>query len=261
MVLPALLWAGPARAQAPVRAQYDMYAAGIDVAEVEAGIGIAPATYRMDIAYRTTGFAGFFFRGHQHSSVAGTWRDGFAVPQRFLGRGVWRGDARVTDIAYEAGRPVIRQLEPPNADEREPVPEALQTGSVDSLTALVDLMRMVARTGRCDMKVRTYDGRRATEVEARTVGEEMLEPSRRSAFSGKALRCDFSGRLLAGFKLGEDREKASKPLHGSAWMAVVVPGGSPVPVRMAFETRWFGDVTMYLTSAKPDPEVKVVGGR
>jgi hypothetical protein len=85
------------------------------------------------------------------------------------------------------------------------------------------------------------------EIEAHTAGEEQLAPSSRSVFQGNALRCDFSGRMLAGFKFDGDRVRDGKTMHGSAWLAAAVPGGPLLPVRMAFETRWFGDAVMYLT--------------
>lgn len=55
--------------------------------------------------------------------------------------------------------------------------------------------------------------------------------------------------MVAGFRLGDDHARDSRPLRGSAWLAPVVSGGPPLPVRMSFETRWFGDATMYLTAA------------
>ena len=41
---------------------------------------------------------------------------------------------------------------------------------------------------------------------------------------------------------------------GSAWMAPVLPGAPSLPVRIAFQTRWFGWATMYLTGATDRPE-------
>lgn len=255
-----IMWQGAALAQSPLQAHYDVYAAGLNVASVDAGLSIGRASYQMNLAYRTTGMAGVFFRGHQDNTVTGAWHGMQPAPSRFFGKGVWRGNERVTDIEYVQGRPVIRQLEPPNEREREPVPEPLQAGTIDTMSALTDLMHVVAATGRCELTVRTYDGRRAVEIEARTVGEETLEATQRSAFSGKALRCDFAGRLLAGFKFGDDHAQESRPMHGTAWLATVVAGGPPVPVRMSFETRWFGDATMHLTSVTPVANLKVARG-
>jgi Protein of unknown function (DUF3108) len=221
------------------------------VAEVETGFSFGPWDYQMSLGYHTTGVVGFFFRGHQFDRVDGAWQGPRAVPSAFIGQGEWRGVRRLAEIAYHQGKPLVRELVPPNADEREPVPDSLQTNSIDTLSALAQLIHVVAETGRCDTTVRTYDGRRAVEIEARTAGVEMLETSSRSSFAGKTLRCDFSGRMLSGFKFGDDREHDSKPMHGSAWLAPVVAGGPALPVRMAFETRWFGDAIMYLTAIGP----------
>jgi hypothetical protein len=49
-------------------------------------------------------------------------------------------------------------------------------------------------------------------------------------------------------------------MHGSAWLAPVVAGGPSLPVRMAFETRWFGDAIMYLTSIGPASDLQIAGG-
>jgi hypothetical protein len=247
VAVPALLASTPARAAtAEVHASYDTYAAGLDVAEVEAGFGLGPWSYQVRLAYHTTGFVGFFYRGHQFNEVDGSWRQGEPVPRSFSGDGEWRGQPRVARIDYQDGRPIIRALVPPNQDEREPVPDVLQANSIDTLSALAELIRHVADTGRCETVVHTYDGRRATEIVATTIGQETLAPTSRSMFKGTALRCDFTGRMLAGFKFHDDTAADRKPLHGSAWIATVVPGEPPVPVRMTFETRWFGDATMYL---------------
>jgi hypothetical protein len=249
-----------ARTPLALHASYETYAAGLHVAAVESGLSFGPWDYRMSLGYHTTGMVGFFFGGHQFDSVSGSWQGERAQPSRFLGQGTWHGTERLTEIDYRPGQPSIRQLTPPNADEREPVPESLQANTIDTLSALVELIHVVQDTGRCETTARTYDGRRAVEIEAHTVGEEILAPTDRSSFAGKALRCDFSGRMLSGFKFGDDRARDSKPMHGSAWLSVVVAGGPPLPVRLAFETRWFGDAIMYLTGVGPGSELKLARG-
>ena len=239
---------------------YDTYAAGIHVATVDTGFSFGPWNYQMNMAWHTTGMVGLLFRGHQFDHVNGSWHGTDAAPSEFVGQGEWRGQQRLAEIGYQRGMPVIHQLEPPNVKEREQVPDSLQFDTIDTLSALAQLLHIVAETGRCDTMAHTYDGRRAVEIEAHTVGEETLEATNRSSFSGKALRCGFSGRLLAGFKFDDDRTRDSKPMHGSAWLAPVVAGGPPLPVRMAFETRWFGDAVMYLTGTGPGADLKVAVG-
>ena len=255
----ALMLPCAALAQTPVslHASYDVYAAGLQVAKLETGIDFGLWNYQMSQAWHTTGLAGLLFRGHQFDRVSGSWHGLDASPSAFLGRGMWRGKQRVAAIDYQRGQPVIRELQPPNNREREPVPQSLRANTIDTLSALAQLLHVVADTGRCDSSVDTYDGRRAVKIEAHTVGEEILKPSSRSNFAGPALRCDFSGRMIAGFKFGDDRAREAKPMHGSAWLAPVVAGGPPLPVRMAFETRWFGEAVMYLIGTGPGSDLRI----
>jgi hypothetical protein len=253
----------PQARQAPVtlHVAYDAYARGIPVAKAEAGLSFGPWTYQMKLSYHTIGVIGLFLHGHQLDSVDGSWHGALASPSRFIGEGFWRGTDRYTEIDFQQGRPITRVLVPPNVAEREPVPESLQVNAIDTLSALAELIHVVGETGRCETKVHTFDGRRAIEIDAHTVGEEMLEPTARSRFSGKALHCVFAGRMLAGFKFGDDRERAGKPVRGSAWLAPIQAGGAPIPVRMTFETRWFGDATMYLTGVGSGADIKVADER
>ena len=153
---------------------------------------------------------------------------------------------RLTLIDYRDGQPTVRQLVPPTETEREPVQPGQQTDTIDTLSAMAELIHTIQRTGRCDGRVTTFDGRRLSVLEARTSGPQSLDPTRRSSFAGMTLRCDFVGRQLAGFMLDEDRTTLQRPQTGTAWFAATAPDGPVVPVRIAFRTRWFGDATMYV---------------
>jgi hypothetical protein len=247
-----LAFLAPAGASAQVtQAQlaYDTYAAGIEVMQMQAHFGLGPWNYRLDLDYHTTGLVGVFYRGRQTNTVRGTWDDDQAMPAKFFGEGVWRGHERRTLIDYDHGLPHVKELQPPQETEREPVPLELRRHTIDTLSALAQLMRRVEHDHTCETEVRTYDGRRVLDVVAHTGGPERLDPTGRSIFSGPTLRCDFEGRELAGFLLGEDDPEHRTPLHGSAWLASLLPGTAALPVRISFQTRWFGVATMYLTSA------------
>jgi hypothetical protein len=244
----------PTVASAQVQLDYATYAAGLEVMQMRAFFGLGPWNYRINLDYHTTGLVGLFYRGRQVNTVRGTWQDDAAAPLEFFGEGTWRGQSRRTLIAYDHGLPQVRELQPPQESEREPVPEDLQRHTMDTLSALAQLMRRVGHDHSCDTEVRTYDGRRVLDVVARTGGPDSLAPTGRSIFSGATLRCDFEGRELAGFLIGEDDREHRSPLHGSAWLAPLLPGAPPLPVRIAFQTRWFGMATMYLTAATRRPE-------
>jgi len=237
-----------------VQLTYATYAAGLEVMQMRAFFGLGPWNYHIDLDYHTTGLVGLFYRGRQVNTVRGVWQDGGAAPLEFFGEGIWHGQQRRTLIAYEHGLPQVRELQPPQESEREPVPTDLQLNTMDTLSALAQLMRRVEHDQGCDTEVHTYDGRRVLDVIARTGGPDSLAPTGRSMFSGATLRCDFEGRELAGFLIGEDDPEHRSPLHGSAWLAPLLPGAPPLPVRIAFQTRWFGMATMYLTAATRQPE-------
>jgi Protein of unknown function (DUF3108) len=237
---------------ADARLDYEAYAHGLPVLHLQVGLAMWPGGYQVQLGYRTVGLVGFFYRGRQQDTVAGTWHDGRPAPRRFTADGVWHGDPHRLVMDYADGRPELRTVVPPLRAEREPVPPARQLGTIDTLSALVDLLRQVARTGSCVDRVETFDGRRLSEIAARNAGTSQLQPRAGAVFAGPALRCDFTGRMQAGFLYGH-QQRDSRPLHGSAWFAALVPGGQPWPVRMRFETDWFGDMTMVLTGAQLGP--------
>ena len=178
-LLLVVLLASPARAQEnrDIHVVYQAYAAGMHVANVEAGFGFGPWSYQVRLAYHTVGLAGFFYEGHQLNTVTGSWADDNSAPHEYSGDGTWRGRHRSTLIDYLHGQPRIRSLVPPNETERQAVPSDLQTNTVDTLSALAELMRHVAATGTCDGTVHTYDGRRLTEATSHTVGIETVQPT------------------------------------------------------------------------------------
>lgn len=254
--LAALLAAVPAAAPAQpapnvVRASYAAYARGLNVLNLDVEYAITPRDYRVRLAHRTAGTLGALFRGEQETRVEGRFVGDRPAPVRFFSTGHFRGRPRVTQIDYAGGNPVIRQLLPVNEEEREPVPEAQQAGTVDSISAMVQLLRQVNATGRCDGRATTFDGRRLSALTARTVGQEVLEPTSRSSYSGPALRCDFEGRQLAGFRTDADPAEARRLRPGTAWFARPTPKGPLMPVRVTFEVPVAGSATLYLTASTP----------
>jgi hypothetical protein len=261
-LLAALLVASPGRAEdlAPAHVGYAVYAAGMNVLDITSEVDVAGPRYRLDFSSRTAGLFGAFFNSQSDSFVQGAWMGTRPAPLRFASWGTLRGTARRTTLDYEFGQPVVRTLEPPDEPDHDAVPLALQRDTVDALSALAMLVRQVALTNRCDGHLTIFDGRRVSEITARTVGEEALAPTSRSTFAGPALRCDFAGRQLAGFKHDESETDRNKVHESTAWFARVVPGAPPLPVRVRFESRFFSQATAYLVEAGPGhPGLTTIG--
>ena len=240
--------AAPAEAQ-PVRATYDVYAAGMTILQFEAIFDISPQGYRVETRLRTRGIAATFVPGEQTSRAIGTWRGDAARPSSFRAEGVGRGRPRLIDLGWEGGNPVVQALVPPNDEEREPVPEAQRLGTIDSLSAMALLSRAVATTGSCEGQAPVFDGRRRSEFISRNGGQEVIRPWR-TAWHGQALRCGFEGRLVSGFMRDQRRDQAAAPQRGTAWIASPYAGAPPIPVRIEMESRWFGSATAVLLTAE-----------
>jgi hypothetical protein len=257
--LSSFLWQAAAFGQQPVIAasalptqmHFEMYAAGIHIANVDTEFSVGDRNYQMHTEYHTTGVASLFNHALIDNNVTGLVAGNAVHPQRLFVHGVFRGEHRLADIDFSRGSPLVLQLRPADTNERGPVPPTLLAGSMDNLSAMVNLMHTVATTGGCNISARIYDGHKVTDFETRTGGMENLGPYHGSMFTGPALRCDFVGTVMAGAKIDDPAD--ARQTHGSTWLARLNGGTMPQPVRMSLETRWFGDAVMYLMRSERVP--------
>ncbi|WP_376100358.1 DUF3108 domain-containing protein [Roseomonas sp. CCTCC AB2023176] len=247
-----MLAASPLRAER-VTADYVVQAMGVTVLEVRTVLDTDERGYGIEFTSRLVGLpATLMGEGRQTTRATGTWTAAGVQPVSYVGQGTWRGDPRRTVLSWDGNRPVVRDLLPPNTAEREEVPEAARRGTVDSLSAVAFLIRQVQREQRCEATTTVYDGRRLTQMSARTARWEMLPPVR-GEWSGRALRCEFEGRLTAGFRSGDNPAEAGRPQPGTAWLAEVSPGAI-IPVRLEIPSRWFGTMSAHLVTARVGTE-------
>lgn len=241
-----------------MRASYSLtMLGGMTIAEMDAVLSLEPEGYRIETRTRPRGMARLFAPGEQTSLVDGRWGRAGPEPRHYMTQGAGRSGPRYTELAYTGGIPTLVRIEPGGREEREPVPPELTAGTLDALSVLAKLTRQVAETGACDGQAAIYDGRRRSDAVSRTIGWYILPPNRREEWSGRALLCGFESRMIAGFKRDDDREAAARPFEGRAWIAPAEAGRPPLPVRVEFETRWFGTVTAQLAM----PPVLAAQGR
>ena len=245
---------------ASVDADYAFYTAGLNTGDLGTVIDLGPEGYRLKFAFHTAGLFSAFVHGQNETLVEGHWEGTEAVPERYDSTGLWSGEKWRTVIDYADQEPFVRTLIPPREPDRDTVTPTEARQSLDSVSAMALLVHRVQATGRCDGTARLFDGRRLMRLSAHTIGTEIVPRSSRSPYFGPAQRCDFEGVLIGGIE--HDKEEAStlKPKRGSAWFAVAAPGMPPLPIRMDFETIWFGTASMYLTSLKARGAAMVAGG-
>ena len=230
----------------PARAHYVGYAAGLPVFTLDLTAALPGAAYRLELSFRLTGVLGALYHAEATSSVVGRIEGGHALPRQLLSRGRFGSEPHATEVEWQGDAPRFVRMLPPVEPQREKVPASAQTGTVDTLSAIATLLQQASANGSCDAAARTFDGARLSEFSAHTFGPETLEPTDRSSFAGSALRCDVTGRMVAGFMPDSDRAALGKPKRASAWLARLHPGEPMVPVRIAIYPEGSPPVFLYV---------------
>jgi len=233
------------------RLAYAVQAAGFKVMEVEATAGLGHDGYKVTVNFHTAGLLGFAIPSQTDSFAQGGWAGLVPAPLRYAAWGTLRGQTRRVTLDYVLGQPQVSELVPPLDEGREPVAPVLQRDTLDTLSGLAYLVHAVGANGACDGKARIFDGRRVMDFTSRTAGYEVLTAVSGSAFAGRALRCEMTSRQLGGFLTEQDAADRVRLRTNQVWLAPVVAGQPPLPVRVFFETRFFADATAYLTAAGP----------
>jgi Protein of unknown function (DUF3108) len=232
---------------------YTTYAAGFTTLRLIADLTLTQEGYRVALAYQTVGAVGFFLPGHDNASAVGSWHGKSARPDEFQSEGTWGGRSYDVVLDYPEGAPEVQRLEPAETSRREPVPASLRQDTIDTASAMALLLhRMIAGEG-CALSARVFDGRRLMVLAAEGAGTDTLGPTVRSFFHGPAIRCDITGRVLAGFLRTDGPAERQRVRHGAVWFAHPIAGLPLLPVRMTFDNRWFGVATMYLTDVTAGP--------
>jgi hypothetical protein len=230
---------------------YALDVVGFPVADASLNIDRTDSKYRASFDFHTRGLANIVDGGRLDETVSGGLNSDRATPQMFASNGYLHGQNRIVDMTWQDGTPEVTQISPPNATERSDVPVALRAGAVDQVSMIVFLLHKVDETGRCDASAHSFDGRDLELFQVRTEGEEDIQATGHSGFSGRALRCAFTSQTLAGFRFGSAGDQDRRLHRGTIWLARVGSGGTRLPVRASVETRWFGDATLYLQSVLP----------
>ena len=243
----ALLLATPAQS-ATWTATYELNVAGLRALEAVFLFDVDGPAYRIEVRTRSRGVVGFFASSNQVTMTEGAWQGNQARPRRYRVQGTFRGQPRVVTMDWRPdGQPVVGALEPGNVSEaREEVAPNLLAGTVDALTAIVQLSRVVAQTGRCDTASRLYDARRLTQVTVRTAGQEVVPNG-----TAPALRCVLETRLISGLRADQDQARAREPIETTAWIARVADNAPPVPFRIELASRWWGRINATLVRMEP----------
>ena len=253
----ALFAASPAAAQT-AEAFYIVRQAGLRVMEARVVMDLDRRGYRITTESRTTGLAVLFANSSSLVRVEGLWRGHAAMPSSFDSSGTWNGRARQVRMRYRGEDPELLALDPPDAGERVAVTAEERRGTVDIISALARLARESGATGQCNGEAAVFDGRRRLQWSVRTQAGDAATPAG-GPWPGPLLRCAFSSRLVAGFRLRDDPPAAGRAREGVVWLATVRPDLPPLPVRVVFGSGLFGTLRAELVSIGAPGEARTDG--
>ena len=224
-VLVTAAMALPTLSRAEVVLQYDVRYGPLTVLAVQARAEVTAAQYRASTEMQTVGVVGLLFPWTSTATSVGLisgpdWR-----PARHRVEGTYRSTRRLVEIAYGPAGPERALVEPPPADDwRTVVPEELQRGTIDPLTA-----SLAAARAPCDRTLAVFDGRRRYDMHLRPL-ESAPPPDLIASVDGGSPRgCRATIEALAGFWRTDPRTSET-PTYLDFWVATPKADVGPVPV-------------------------------
>ena len=219
----------------------EMYAAGVHALSLDLTAEIDGRRYRVESRVHTRGMMDLLTRWRSQSVSEGRiGSDGELRPELYRAKGEMRWSSRETTLRYdEQGRVAeVKVAPPPDRERRKPVPEALSTDTLDTLSAALAALRAPDAESACRQTAPVFDGRRRYDVRFHAVGEENLKPSDYSMFAGPALKCEVEIVRIRGFE--EDGEPDEKVRERKTWVWFARLPDAPValPVRLEIESEY-----------------------
>jgi Protein of unknown function (DUF3108) len=180
-LLLCVLSAGQAAAgfDQPLELRYRFTWAGVPLAEVGLRHATDDTVYQTEIAIRTIGLADQLlgYRGSSHATGRYEEPEGFIASRfRSASRSYSKSRRILVRFDRETGDVIELELTRRGEPDRSKVPESLQKGVVDPLTAVLQMRHRLVTAGNLEgYQAAVFDGRRRFDAEARVTGRHRAE--------------------------------------------------------------------------------------
>jgi hypothetical protein len=223
LLLAFVLLPAPAVASG-VALEYEVRYGLLRVLAVQTTARFEAERYEAASQMRTVGLVGALFPWTARATTRGV-RDAAGLrPSRHHSLGAYRGSERSVSLDYgDRGSVRAAVVPPPEADDREAVPEAERIATIDPLTATLSALQ-----SGCRGTLRVFDGRRRYDLVLDDLGDGTL-PEATPIYDGPARHCRAGITPRAGFWRATDRQD-ERPAQIDVWIAAPRPDIQPVPV-------------------------------
>lgn len=250
---------------------YEVYAGGIHAVQAELDLDFTKADrYSLVLSAHTRGFLGKLapwsgtFETHGWNNP-----DGTLQPELHKSTATWRDEKEVKEYNYNRDGSfdslVITDHEklPENTD----ISDELTQGTIDVLTATLEVMEAVAAGKECKGTSEVFDGKRRFEMVYASEESEKLTSTKYNVYGGQTELCTVEVKPIAGKWYDKPRGWLSIQEQGrehgtmpTVWMGKVTENGPAVPVKVLVKTA-YGALFMHLAEYKSENEFLVAQKR
>lgn len=271
----ALITSFGAIAQGPVHSiaadiqsmTYEVYAGGINAVTADLDISFEEDDrYNFKFSARTKGFLAALAPWEGTFETEGWAMKGkTARPEKHKSTSVWRSEVEIKEYNYGRDgsfKGLIIKEDGHDISEKE-INEELTKGTTDALTATLEVMKHVAKNGRCEGTSEIFDGKRRFKLIFTHETDEMLEATKYNVYEGTTARCTVEVKPIAGAWHKKPRGWLSIQEQGrmkgglpTVWFASMNEGGPAVPVKVRVKTS-FGTLFMHMTQYRNGKVTKI----
>ena len=187
----------PARAE---QVTFDLVLMGLTAGQLTYDGSVTGGDYAVSGRLKTTGLAALLKQVRYDATARGRLSGGTFTPSAYTEDANTGKRQSRSVMKYRRGVPQVTEYQPARKPRSYDVDPATQGGTVDPLTALFATLADVAPGKECQVRLRLFDGRRASQL---TTG------GRKQA--GGKVTCTGEYRRVAGFSPDEMAERVSFP--------------------------------------------------
>jgi len=224
----------------PILTTYDIYVGGFHLVSSSIWFEELNDVYHVVVKAGTRGIWGRLFPWNTVLDARGAIKGDSLKPKEFFTRDEWDRKPKVTKLHFDRTGDVVPEFDPPNRDQnREIVTSEQRKGSLDPVTALLQMLAHVAVDKTCAIPVPVFDGKRRFDIKGRDVGEDYTDGDDYGVYSGNARLCaadftmisgDWKDREHARFWKKTETESGREPFQ--IWLASPAQGIPELPVRL-----------------------------
>ncbi len=225
----------------PIVTTYDVYVGGFHLVTSTIWFEEQRNAYHVVVKANTRGFWGRMFPWNTFLDAHGLIDGDRLRPKEFFTRDEWKNKPKITKLHFDQRGNVVAKFDPPSndGDRREPVTEDQKSGSLDPITALLQMLASVNVNKTCGVPVPVFDGKRRFDITGKDAGTDFTDPDDYGVYKGNARLCSADFKMISGewkdrehakFWQKTETEAGREPFH--IWLAPPAKGLPEMPVRL-----------------------------